>query len=70
MVVATLLRHKTTRKLLPQKIQALWEPLHKIRKSRLLKLKACMLIDVANYAAFFHPMLVKVCMHVLFVPCH
>ena len=59
-VAATLLRHKSTRKLLPQKIQALWEPLRKIRKSRLLKLKACVLIDVANWAAFFHPMVIKV----------
>lgn len=59
-VVATLLRHKTTRKLLPQNIQALWEPLRKVRKSRLLKLKACVLIDLASWAAWFHPMLIKV----------
>lgn len=59
-VIATLLRHKSTRKFLPQKIRALWEPLRKIRKSRVLKLKACVLIDVCNFAAFFYPVIIKV----------
>ncbi len=60
-IIASLLRHKSTRKFLPDKIQALWEPLRKIRKSRVLKLKACVLIDVCSFAAFFYPMAIKVC---------
>lgn len=59
LVIGFLLRHKTTRRVLPSKVVELWEPLRKIRKSRVLKFKTSILIDLLSHLAYFYPMYFK-----------